>query len=154
VDEIVTVTDREVAWAIALLLERTKLLVEGAGAVGLAALLSGRVRAAGKTVAVVLSGGNIDPVLLGRILDHGLARQGRFVLLNIILPDAPGGLSRVLRLVADAGANVVDIVHHRHGPEVLLGRVRVEILAETGDQEHVARLTKQIRSAGFDLLDP
>lgn len=154
VDQMVTVTDREVAWAIALLLERTKLLVEGAGAVGLAALLSGQVRAAGKTVAVILSGGNIDPLLLGRVLDHGLARQGRFVLLNIDLPDVPGGLSGALRVVAEAGANVVDIVHHRHGPEVLLGRVRVEIVAETGDHEHVARLAAQLRSAGYELMDP
>ena len=152
VDEVVTVTDTDVAWAIALLLERAKLLVEGAGALGLAALLNGVVRGEGKTSAVVLSGGNIDPVLLGRVLDHGLARQGRVATLTVCLQDAPARLSEMLDVVAAAGANVADVTHQRQGPGIPLGHVRAEIVAETADAEHAERLRTRLRSAGFDLI--
>ena len=111
-DDTVQVSDEEISEALVLCVERTKLLVEGAGAVGLAALLAGRVAGTG-SVAVVLSGGNIDATTLISVLRHGLTRAGRFLAIRLLIPDRPGELRNVLDLVARGRGNVVSVVHHR-----------------------------------------
>jgi len=151
VDDVVEVTNEEIAWAIVLLLERAKLLVEGAGAAAMAALLSGHIAASGKTVVAVLSGGNIDPLLLSRVLDHGLARQGRFLMLGVYLQDVPGQLARLLEVVAQTGANVVEVTHHRRGLDFPPGRVEVQIMVETRDPEHAAVLAQRLQERGYQL---
>ena len=110
VDEVVTVSDDDTARALVMLLERAKLVVEPAGAVAVAAILAGKVTGSGKTVAI-LSGGNIDPMLMQRIIAHGLAASERYLKLRIMLPDRPGQLARTAELVAEANANVVEVVH-------------------------------------------
>jgi threonine dehydratase len=114
VDEVVTVSEDDIARALLVLLERAKQVVEPAGAVGVAAILAGKITASGPTV-TVLSGGNIDPLLLQRVVAHGLAASGRYMTLRIPLPDRPGQLARVSDLLARAGANVTEVLHTRHG---------------------------------------
>ena len=136
-----------------LLLERCKLLVEGAGAVGLAAVLSGRVQVAGKKVAVILSGGNVDPNLVARVLEHGLAHTGRFLIVRLLLEDRPGQLSRLLGIVAGAQVNVLDIDHLRHGPTVPLGHVEVQLTLETRDWAHADDVRVRLLEAGYILKE-
>ena len=112
-DEIVSVTDEEISEAIVLLLERTKLVVEGAGAVGVAALLSGKVGGAGRGRAPILSGGNIDASLLISVMRHGLAAAGRYLVLRTRVPDRPGELAKLLTLLANDRVNVVEVEHQR-----------------------------------------
>ena len=113
-DDTVQVSDEEITEALVLCVERTKLLVEGAGAVGLAALLAGRVPGTG-SVAVVLSGGNIDATTLISVLRHGLTEAGRFLAIRLLIPDRPGELRNVLDLIAKGRGNVVSVDHHREG---------------------------------------
>ncbi|MGW9114827.1 threonine ammonia-lyase [Microbacterium sp. NPDC055683] len=148
VDEVVTVTDDDIARALLVLLERAKVVVEPAGAVGVAAILAGKVTSAGPTVAV-LSGGNIDPLLLQRVVAHGLAASGRYMTIRVPLPDRPGQLARVSELLAEAGANVIEVLHTRHGQGLQISEVILQISVETRGEEH-KRLTLQIlRDAGF-----
>ena len=106
------------AQAMTLLLERSKLLVEGAGAVGLAAVLGGGMQVAGERVAVVLSGGNVDAHLIARVVERGMAHAGRYLVLRVTLEDRPGQLNRLLNIVSSSEANVLDIGHLRHAPSV------------------------------------
>ncbi|MGZ4695441.1 MAG: threonine ammonia-lyase, partial [Acidimicrobiales bacterium] len=110
VDDVVTVTDEEIGRALILLLERAKAVVEPSGAVGLAALLAGRVRGSGP-VAVVLSGGNVDPLMLMRLIEHGLSAAGRYLRLRVVVPDRPGALAAITQTVADLGINVLAVEH-------------------------------------------
>jgi len=148
VDEVVTVTDDDIARAILVLLERAKVVAEPAGAVGVAAILAGKVAATGPTVAV-LSGGNIDPLLLQRVVAHGLAASGRYMTLRIPLPDRPGQLSRVSDLIAQAGANVIEVLHTRHGQGLQISEVILQISVETRGEEHRALTLKILQDAGF-----
>ena len=151
VDDIVAVNEDEITQAMVLLLERSKLLVEGAGAVGLAALIGGKLLGAGKKVAVVLSGGNVDPNLVARVLEHGLAHAGRYLVVRVLLEDRPGQLSRLLNIVAGAQVNVLDIDHLRHGPAIPLGRVEVQLTLETRDSAHGGEVRERLRQAGYAL---
>jgi threonine dehydratase len=153
VDDMVVVDEEEITQAMVLLLERCKLLVEGAGAVGLAAVLSGRVQVAGKKVAVILSGGNVDPNLVARVLEHGLAHTGRFLIVRLLLEDRPGQLSRLLGIVAGAQVNVLDIDHLRHGPTVPLGHVEVQLTLETRDWAHADEVRVHLLEAGYVLKE-
>ncbi|MBI2165351.1 MAG: threonine ammonia-lyase, partial [Chloroflexi bacterium] len=153
VDDVVAVPEEEIAWAMVLLLERAKLLVEGAGAVGLAALLGGHIATRGQTTAVVLTGGNIDPLLLSRVLDHGLARQGRFLVLWVPLSDVPGQLAGLLSVVAETGANVVEVIHQRRGAYISPGQALVELIVETRDAGHASLLMERLRERGYEPLD-
>ncbi|GAA1650099.1 threonine ammonia-lyase [Microbacterium flavum] len=148
VDEVVTVSDDDIARALLILLERAKQVVEPAGAVGVAAILSGKVEASGPT-AVVLSGGNIDPLLLQRVVAHGLAASGRYMTLQIPLPDRPGQLARVSELLAVAGANVTEVLHTRHGQGLQISEVVLQLSVETRGAEHRARVIEILTSAGF-----
>ncbi|GAA1958355.1 threonine ammonia-lyase [Microbacterium deminutum] len=148
VDEVVTVSEDDIARALLVLLERAKQVVEPAGAVGVAAILAGRIAASGPTV-TVLSGGNIDPLLLQRVVAHGLAASGRYMTLRIPLPDRPGQLARVSDLLAQAGANVTEVLHTRHGQGLQLSEVILQLSVETRGEEHRAHVIAMLEDAGF-----
>ncbi|MDY0985636.1 threonine ammonia-lyase [Microbacterium sp. CFBP9023] len=151
VDEVVTVTDDDLARAILVLLEQSKVIAEPAGAVGVAAILAGKVKASGKTMAVV-SGGNIDPLLLQRVVSHGLAASGRYLTIRIPLPDRPGQLARVSELIAEAGANVIEAMHTRHGHGLQISEVFLELSVETRGTEHSEHTLDTLRRAGFQPM--
>jgi len=148
VDEVVTVTDDETASALLVLLERAKLVVEPAGAVGVAALLAGKVRPAGTTVAL-LSGGNIDPLMMERVISRGLVASDRYLTLRIGLPDRPGQLAVVSAVIADANANVVEVLHTRHNSGLPIGEVQIDISVETRGAAHRDQVLARLRASGF-----
>jgi len=149
VDEVVVVDDDMIAQAMLLLLERAKLVVEPAGAVGVAAILSGLVTNLGRTV-VVLSGGNIDPLMMERVISHGLASSERYLKLRIPLPDRPGQLARTAALVAEANANVVEVLHTRHGSGMQISQVELELHIETRGPEHAEQVLARLREEGYE----
>lgn len=148
VDDIVEVDEEAISEAIVLHLERSKQVVEGAGALGLAALVSGAV-AAGDSTVLVVSGGNIDPGLLMRVIRHGLSTAGRYLFVRLRLPDRPGQLRRVLTLLADQLVNVVSVVHHRAGLTMPVDEVEVELTLETRDRAHADDVLRSLESAGY-----
>jgi threonine dehydratase len=150
VDTVVSVTDEEIASAILLLLERCKLLVEGAGAAGIAAMLKpGLIDVAGKRVVVVLSGGNIDMTLIGRFIEFGLAAQGRIIVLHTQIIDRPGELLRLLEIMAHLGVNVRDISQSRALPLLPIQQVEVELTLETRNRAHADRTIAVLRERGY-----
>ncbi|GAA3873370.1 threonine ammonia-lyase [Leifsonia kafniensis] len=149
VDEIVTVTEDDIARALLVLLERAKLVVEPAGAVSVAAILAGKITASGPTVAI-LSGGNIDPLLMQRVISHGLAASGRYLTLRIMLPDRPGQLARISELLAEAHANVIEVLHTRHGVGLQISEVELDVSVETRGPEHRQQVVDVLRAAGYD----
>ena len=150
VDEVVTVPDEEISHALVMLMERNKLVVEPAGAVGVAALMAGRVQAATPAV-VVLTGGNIDPLLMVRVIEHGLAAAGRYLRFTVRCTDRPGQLAALLTLIGQHGANVDDVLHRRHDPRLRLGEVEVELSVETRGPDHSDRLVGALRNAGYHI---
>jgi threonine dehydratase len=130
------------------LLERAKLVVEPAGAVSVAAILSGKVQNSGTTVAI-LSGGNIDPLVMERIISHGLAASERYLKLRIPMPDRPGQLARTAEIVAESNANVVEVLHTRHGSGLQISQVELELHIETRGPEHAELVLHNLRAAGF-----
>ena len=152
VTDIVDVTDDDIALAILMLMERAKTLVEGAGAVGLAAMLSGRVKVRpGEKVCVLLSGGNIDVTLLDQILQRGLAQTGRALRLRTVLEDRPGALRDLLALLAAEGANVESIEHDRTRRDVALGKAVVELRLDTRGAEHSQRVLSALAERGYNV---
>ena len=147
---IVTVTDEEISEAIVLLMERAKLVVEGAGAAAVAALVAGRVEGDGPAVAI-LSGGNIDPTLLIQVMRHGLTLAGRYLVVRTRLADRPGELIKLLSLFAEERANVVAIEHHREGMDMPVTETEVEATLLTRDQEHCAEILEAMRSRGYTV---
>lgn len=147
-DEVVTVTEDDIARALLVLLERAKQVVEPAGAVPVAAILAGKIPAHGPTIAII-SGGNIDPLLLQRVVAHGLAASGRYMTLRIPLPDRPGQLARVAELLASAAANVTEVLHTRHGQGMQLTEVILQLSVETRGEEHRAEVIRTLVDAGF-----
>lgn len=147
-DEVVTVSDDDIARAILTLIERAKQVVEPAGAVGVAAILTGKVRSSGPTAAI-LSGGNIDPLLLQRVIAHGLAASGRYMTLQIPLPDRPGQLARVSELLSVVGANVIEVLHTRHGQGLQISEVILQLSVETRGEEHRAQVLQILQEAGY-----
>jgi threonine dehydratase len=150
VDDVVTVTDEDISRALLMLLERCKMVVEPAGGVGVAALMAGAVRVAGPTVAV-LSGGNIDPMLMARMIEHGLASAGRYLTFTVRCGDQPGHLAKLLTRIAEHGANVVDVGHRRDDPRLRLGEVEVALSVETRGAEHADRLVSALRTLGYTV---
>lgn len=148
VDDVVTVTEEEIAASVLLLLERARCVVEPAGAVGLAALLGGRVPGTGPVVCL-LSGGNVDPMLLTAVIEHGLSVAGRYLRLRAVVPDRPGALARLTALLADLQLNVTDVEHHRAGSTVGVAEVEVLVTVETRDRAHGAEVLAALRSAGL-----
>jgi threonine dehydratase len=149
VDEVVTIGDDETAKAIVVLLERAKMVVEPAGAVGVAALLAGRFQLDGPTV-VILSGGNIDPMIMERIISRGLVASARYLVVSIPLPDRPGQLSRIAEIIAEANANVVEVLHTRHGLGLQISEVEIEISMETRGAEHANLVLQHLRDEGYE----
>ena len=148
VDEVITVSEDDIARALLVLMERAKLVVEPAGAVGVAAILAGKVSASGTTVAVI-SGGNIDPLLMQRVISHGLAASGRYFTVRIPLPDRPGQLARVSELIAGAHANVIEVLHTRHGQGLQISEVILQVSVETRGEEHRAQVLATLEAAGY-----
>jgi len=152
VDAVVTVTEDDIARALLVLLERAKLVVEPAGAVGVAAILAGLIPAddAERPVVAILSGGNIDPLLMQRVIAHGLAASDRYLRLSIMLPDRPGQLARIAEILAGVNANVVEVLHTRHGNGLQLSQVELDVSVETRGTEHREQVIQVLRSAGYD----
>jgi threonine dehydratase len=148
-DDVVTVTDDQISHAIVLLLERTKLLVEGAGAAPVAAVLAGKAGGEDEEVGVLLSGGNIDPTLLIQVMRHGLTQAGRFLVVRTRLGDRPGELIKLLQLVAEERANVVSVEHHREGMQLPIGQTEVELTLAMRDEEHCDELRRALAEQGF-----
>ena len=149
-DDLISVGDDEICRAIVLLLERTKLVVEGAGAVGVAALLTGKAGGEGPAVAI-LSGGNIDPTVLISVMRHGLTTAGRYLVVRSRLDDRPGELIKLLKLVAQERANVISVDHHREGMEVPVYQSEIELTLGMRDEHHCAVLLETLRSLGYQV---
>jgi threonine dehydratase len=150
VDDLVTVTEEEISRALLLLLERVKAVVEPAGAVSLAALLAGKVGGTGRAVAV-LSGGNVDPLLLLKLIDHGLSAAGRYLVLRIVVEDQPGSLARLTGMVAELGLNVLSLEHHRAGLALGVDEVEVLLTLETRDPAHRGQVVASLSEAGYSV---
>jgi len=149
VDELVTVDEEEIANAILILLEREKLLAEGAGAVALAALLQHKTKLNGQRTAVLVCGGNIDVSLLARIIERGLVKDGRRTRLRIHLTDRPGALHSLTRIIADAQANIVQTSHDRAHYGVNLGDTVIDVTLETRGDAHIAEIGQLLTDAGY-----
>lgn len=152
IDGMSAVSEEEISQAIVFLLERSKLMVEGAGAVGVAALLHEQLKVEGPTV-VVLTGGNLDINVLARIVEHGLSHAGRYRQLKIGLDDKPGRLSQLLQMVAEAGANVINVEHQRAGVGLAVGRVEVDLLLEVRSRGHGEEVVEHLKKGGFKTAD-
>jgi len=156
VDDVITVSDEAIARAIVVLLERTKLLAEGAGAAALAAVLEPSDRIGGKKVGVVISGGNIDPNLLGKALQQGLVSAGRYLAFRTWLEDKPGMLHDITGVLAREHINILHVGIHRLGPYAALGRVGLDVIVDTRDRAHAEQVLALLRANGFaaeELLD-
>jgi len=149
VDDVVTVTDAEIGQAIVHLLERSKAVVEGAGAVALAAVLAGRVT--GRKVAAVLSGGNVDTPLLMQVIRFGLTNQGRYLVIRTRLIDRPGQLMELLKVISDAHVNILVVSHHRESVEVAVAETGIELILETRDEAHAEQIVALVRSSGYPV---
>jgi threonine dehydratase len=149
-DDIVSVTDEEISEAIVLLLERAKLVVEGAGAVGVAALLAGKAGGTG-TAVPILSGGNIDATMLISVMRHGLTSAGRYLVVRTQLADRPGELIKFLSLVAAERGNVISVEHHREGMDLPVAGTEVELTLVTRDEAHCVQLLAAMAERGYDV---
>ena len=148
VDDVVTVDEEEISQAMLLLVERAKAVVEPAGAAALAAILAGRVPGTGPAVAV-LSGGNIDPLLLTKLIEHGLSAAGRYLTLRIVMTDRVGALAALTGELARLELNVLDVEHHRSGRDLALSEVEVQVTVETRDPAHHAEVVRSLSAAGY-----
>ncbi|MCL2394616.1 MAG: threonine ammonia-lyase [Acidimicrobiaceae bacterium] len=148
VDDVVLVDEEEMTRAILLLTERAKAVVEPAGAASLAAVLSGRVGGSG-TAVPVLSGGNVDPLLLTKLIEHGLSVAGRYLVLRIVIADHPGALAALTALLARMGLNVLDVEHHRSGRSLGLAEVEVMVTVETRNFDHHREVLAALAGAGY-----
>ena len=152
-DDVMTVSDGDIASAIIHLIERTKLIVEPAGATSLALLLSGKLNVRGKKVACLLSGGNIDVSTIGKIIDRGLVSRGRKIEFSIQLQDKPGMLEKVSHILAAENANVISITYDRMSADLELGETILHLGCEVGGKEHAARVAAALTSSGLKVLD-
>jgi threonine dehydratase len=151
VDEIVTVSEDEIASAILKLLEIEKTVVEGGGATGLAAVLFRKIAGIeNKNVAMIISGGNIDPNLLSKIIERGLAKDGRLVRIRVLGRDRPGELARICQHAADVGANILEVTHNRAFANLEVGGVEIDLILETRGHDHVEQLLKVLSGDGIE----
>ena len=153
VDDIVTVTDDEISAAILALIEKQKLIAEGAGAASVAAAMFHKVPVEGKKVVCLVSGGNIDVTILSRVIKRGLLMSGRSCMLNIELLDKPGQLKDVSRIIADLGGNVISIHHERANEGSDINGCFLRITMETRDYAHIQEIRSALMDAGFHLVD-
>jgi threonine dehydratase len=149
-----TVSEEDLSRAMLLVAERAKLVVEASGAAGIAALMAAPQDFADRgPVVVVLSGGNVDPLMLMRLIRHGLVAAGRFLHMRVTIADAPGALAGLLRDIAALGANVVDVVHLRTSRDLAFDEVAVEVEVEAKGPEHCTEVVRRLREAGYRLTD-
>jgi threonine dehydratase len=151
VDEIITVSEDALARAVLATLERAKMVVEPAGAAAVAALLE-HPTAFGTPVVAVLSGGNIDPLLLGKVIRHGMAAAGRYLNLRVCIPDVPGGLARLLTEVSAVGGNVLEVAHERISPTLHVDEVEVRLQLETRGEPHAQQVLARLGEHGYRVL--
>jgi threonine dehydratase len=152
VDDVVEVTEDEITKAIFHCVQDSHIVAEGAGAAGVAALLAGKVNLSeSDTVCAVLAGGNIDANLLARILEHSLVREGRYIILKLLVPDRPGGLAEMLGHVAKIGGNVIEVSHLRAMWLAPLGRVGIELLLEVRDEQHGKDVVQYLETVGYHV---
>jgi len=149
VDDVVMVNDEAIIGAVLLLMERCKMLVEGAGAAGVAAMLSGAIKLEGKKVLVPLTGGNIDINLVGRFIEHGLATAGRYFVMHTRLTDRPGELMRLLGIIAEMRINVIDVRHQRISSRLPIMQREETLTLETRDRAQCEQLLQRLRAAGY-----
>lgn len=149
IDDVVTVEEDEISRAMVLLLERCKLVAEGAAAAGIAATIYKKIPNHLGNVVCILSGGNVDVTVLSRIIEHGLIESGRYLRLAVTIQDRPGALRDLLDIMATLRANVLSVNHHRVGARILLGQTEVEIDLETRDQAHIDLIYHTLRQAGY-----
>ena len=153
VDRVVTVSEEELSLAVLRLIELEKSVVEGAGAAALAAVMAGKFpELAGKRTVLVLSGGNIDPMILNRVIEKGLVADGRLCRFTALISDRPGGLAHLAQLIAQTGASVKDIAHDRafSGPDVASAHVLCTV--ETADRHHIDRLYRLLTDEGIEIV--
>ncbi|MCD6550746.1 threonine ammonia-lyase [Thermotoga sp.] len=150
VDEMVTVSEEEIADAILFLLEQAKVVAEGAGAVGVAALLN-KLDVRGKKVVVVISGGNIDVNMIDRIINKGLVKSGRKAFIETFVMDRPGALKELLGIIAELGANVLSVFHNRSAKDVPIGFAKIELELETVDEKHVGEIERVLIAKGYEV---
>lgn len=153
VDDVVTVSEDAIAMALIFLMERSKLVVEPAAAVSVAALMEGKLADLGikpKSVVAVLSGGNIDPMLMLRVIQHGLSAADRFLTVKLMLKDRPGELAVISKIIADTDANVIGVDHSRIGGALSMGDVSIVINMETKGSEHSALVLNSLRAEGYE----
>jgi len=151
IDDIVTVSDNEIVKAMFLLMERAKLVVEPAGAAGLAYLMSNGNQFRGKKVVTILTGGNVDMYLLGQIVSKGLLETGRMLKISIRLIDRPGELKNVVDSIVASRVNIVEVLHDRLSQDVAVGKAKVTLSLETEDDEHTKRLMKYLKENGIEF---
>ena len=151
-DEIRTVSEESLSRALLALIERAKMVVEPAGAAAVAAILDAPTHFESPAVAV-LSGGNIDPLLLGKVIRHGLAAAGRYLYLRVVIPDLPGGLAGLLVRVGEAGVNVLEVAHERISPTLDLNEVEVRLQLETRGEMHAEAVMAKLREAGYKVYE-
>jgi threonine dehydratase len=151
VDDVITVSEDSLARALIFLLERAKMVVEPAGAVGVAALMEGKIENPG-TTAVILSGGNIDPMLMLKVIQRGLSAAGRFLTVRMMLNDRPGSLATISRIIAENDANVTGVDHTRVGGSISMGDVSITVNLETKGHEHCEQVLTALRSEGFQPI--
>jgi len=151
VDEIITVSEDALARAVLATLERAKMVVEPAGAAAVAALLE-HPTAFDTPAVAVLSGGNIDPLLLGKVIRHGMAAAGRYLNLRVCIPDVPGGLARLLTEVSAVGGNVLEVAHERISPTLHVDEVEVRLQLETRGEPHAQQVLARLGEHGYRVL--
>ena len=149
-DEIVVVDDEEISQAIVMLLERAKLVVEGAGAAPVAALLAGRAGGEGMACAI-LAGGNIDATTLNSVIRYGLTVSGRHLVVTLLIPDRPGELSRIVGILAEERANILAVAHHREGRNIGILETEAEVTLETRGEEHSQLVIRALSAAGYTV---
>jgi threonine dehydratase len=152
VDEVVTVSEESMSRALVLLLERAKMVVEPSGAAAVAAIMD-RPQEFGTPIVAVLSGGNVDPLLLGNLIRHGMASTGRYLNLRCVIPDRPGGLAHLLAELADVGANVIEVSHERTSVALHVGEVEVRLQLETKGPSHADAVLSRLREHGYHVVE-
>ncbi len=152
VDDMILVSEDSIAMAILLFLERKKLVVEGAGAVPLAALLENKEKFTGKRIVLVISGGNIDFTLIDRIIHKGLVKSGRIGVFEVTVADVPGSLHSITGVIASHRANVLDVVHNRLASDLQIGKTRVVFIVETRNREHLEKILSDLENKGFAVV--
>lgn len=153
VDKVITVSESEIAAAILTILEKQKLITEGAGAVSVAAVMSGKLDLKGKTVCALLSGGNVDVTMLERIIKHGLTAEGRIASFSTVLPDQPNALATYLAALSHEGVNVLEVYHERSSMKVGVGSCRVRMVVETRNHEHIRQLYSYLAEQGYTIKE-